>query len=98
MTWRILLIAIILQTDISARKLGVRLLRTAGGSRFNYEEITAQDKTSLDITWLKDKLLADLDKLPAPDVLAEMIADNLESALGNFGEIIVQLKKKDGSQ
>jgi len=39
-----------------------------------------------------------LDKLPAPDVLAEMIADNWESALGNFGEIIVQLKKKDGSQ
>jgi type I restriction enzyme M protein len=36
----------------------------------------------LDITWLKDKSLADLDNLPAPDVLAEEIAENLESGLG----------------
>ena len=30
-------------------------------------------------TWLKDKLLADLDSLPNPDVLAEEIAENLKS-------------------
>ena len=29
-----------------------------------------RDKTSLDIKWLKDKSLADLDNLPDPDVLA----------------------------
>jgi len=29
----------------------------------SYEEIMARDKTSLDITWLKDKSLADLDNL-----------------------------------
>jgi type I restriction enzyme M protein len=44
----------------------------------------------LDITWLKDKSLADLDNLPDPDVLAEEIAENLERALGSFREIIVQ--------
>jgi type I restriction enzyme M protein len=32
--------------------------------KFGYEEIIARDKTSLDITWLKDKSLADLDNLP----------------------------------
>jgi hypothetical protein len=32
-----------------------------------YEEIVARDKTSSDITWLKDKSLADLDNLPDPD-------------------------------
>ena len=60
--------------------------------KFSYEEIVARDKTSLDITWLKDKSLADLDNLPDPDVLAEEIAENLESALGSFREIITKLK------
>jgi type I restriction enzyme M protein len=47
----------------------------------------------LDISWLKDKSLADLDNLPDPDVLAEEIAENLESALVSFREIIEKLKK-----
>jgi type I restriction enzyme M protein len=55
--------------------------------------IIARDKTSLDITWLKDKSLADLDNLPDPDVLAEEIVENLESALDGFKAIIAQLKK-----
>ena len=46
---------------------------------FNYDEIIARDKTSLDITWLKDKSLADLDNLPDPDVLALEIVENLEA-------------------
>jgi type I restriction enzyme M protein len=61
--------------------------------KFSYEEIIARDKTSLDITWLKDKSLADLDNLPDPDVLAEEIVENLESALEGFKAIIAQLKK-----
>src|SRR6187455_127512 len=61
--------------------------------KFTYDDIIARDKTSLDITWLKDKSLADLDNLPDPDVLAEEIIENLESALGSFIEIIAQLKK-----
>ncbi len=61
--------------------------------KFGYDEIIARDKTSLDITWLKDKSLDDLDNLPDPDVLAEEIAENLESALGSFREIMAQLKK-----
>ncbi len=61
--------------------------------KFTYDEIVARDKTSLDITWLKDKSLADLDNLPDPDVLAEEIAENLESALGSFREVIKRLNK-----
>jgi type I restriction enzyme M protein len=60
--------------------------------KYTYEEIVARDKTSLDITWLKDKSLADLDNLPDPDVLAEEIAENLESALGSFQEVLRRLK------
>lgn len=61
--------------------------------KFRYEEIVARDKTSLDITWQKDKSLAYLDNLPDPDVVAEEIAENLERALGSFRKIIAQLKK-----
>jgi type I restriction enzyme M protein len=67
------------------------ILKEGGGS-LAYDEIVARDKTSLDITWLKDKSLADLDNLPDPDVLAEEIAENLESALGSFREVLRQLK------
>jgi type I restriction enzyme M protein len=61
--------------------------------KFTYDEVVARDKTSLDITWLKDKSLADLDNLPDPDVLAEEIAENLESALGSFQEVLRRLKE-----
>lgn len=53
--------------------------------KFSYEKIIARDKTSLDITWLKDKSLADLDNLPDPNELVEEIVENLESALMGSG-------------
>src|SRR5664280_2984270 len=62
--------------------------------KFTYNEITVRDKTSLDITWLKDKSLADLDNLPDPDVLAADIIENLEAGLESFREIMVKLASK----
>ena len=59
--------------------------------KFSYEQIIARDKTSLDIFWLKDKSLADLDNLPEPDVLALEIIDNLEAGLNSFREITAAL-------
>jgi len=60
--------------------------------KFTYEEVIARDKTSLDIFWLKDDSLADLDNLPDPDVLALDIIDNIEAALMNFKSIVEKLK------
>lgn len=60
--------------------------------KFKYDEIIARDKTSLDITWLKDKSLADLDNLPDPDVLANDIIENIEAGLDSFRAIINSLK------
>jgi len=60
--------------------------------RFTYAEIKERDKTSLDIFWIKDKSLADLDNLPDPDVLAGEIIDNLETAIESFREIIAELE------
>ena len=56
--------------------------------KFTYEEILARDKTNLDIFWLKDKSLTDLDNLPDPDVLANEIIENIESGLNSFREIM----------
>jgi type I restriction enzyme M protein len=60
--------------------------------KFDIADILARDKTSLDIFWIKDKSLADLDSLPSPDVLADDIIENLQSALESFQELKVQLK------
>lgn len=60
--------------------------------KFAYKEIVARDKTSLDITWLKDKSLADLDNLPEPDVIAEEIIENMEAGLANFRQVLASLK------
>jgi type I restriction enzyme M protein len=60
--------------------------------KFTYEEIIARDKTSLDISWIKDKSLADLDNLPDPDELAEEIIENIEAGLESFRAVLNSLK------
>ncbi len=62
--------------------------------KFSYEEIIARDKTSLDITWLKDKSLADLDNIPDPDVIADDIIENLKAGLASFREIMTRVGGK----
>jgi len=64
--------------------------------KYSYEEIMGRDKTSLDITWLKDKSLADLDNLPDPDELAVDIIENLEAGLDSFRLIVASLSDKQG--
>lgn len=59
--------------------------------KFSIDDILKRDKTSLDIFWIKDKSLADLDNLPDPDVLADDIIENLQSALESFHELKKQL-------
>ncbi len=59
---------------------------------YSYEEIKARNKTSLDIFWLKDKSLTDLDNLPEPDVLADEIIENLEAGLSSFREVLTRLR------
>lgn len=61
--------------------------------RFDVKDILERDKTSLDLFWIKDKSLADLDNLPDPDELAVDIIENLQSALESFQELQAQLKK-----
>lgn len=59
--------------------------------KFSFDQVIARDKTSLDIFWLKDKSLADLDNLPEPDELAGEIIENLEAGLNSFRAIMAAL-------
>lgn len=61
--------------------------------KFKVDDVFARDKTSLDIFWIKDKSLADLDNLPDPDVLASDIIDNLQSAIDSFNALMGTLNK-----
>jgi type I restriction enzyme M protein len=61
---------------------------------FTYSELMQRDKVSLDIFWLKDESLEDSANLPAPDLLASEIAENLESALEQFRGIFEALGEK----
>lgn len=59
---------------------------------YDYEELVARDKASLDIFWLKDDALADSDNLPPPEVIAQEIVDDLEAALEQFREVLADLR------
>lgn len=54
---------------------------------YSYDEVIARDKTNLDIFWLKDDSLEDTENLPAPDILASEIVEQLEAALTEFRSV-----------
>lgn len=58
---------------------------------FDYKDLVARDKASLDIFWLKDESLEESENLPAPDELAAEIVADMEAALEQFREIAVDL-------
>ncbi|RJQ87744.1 MAG: SAM-dependent DNA methyltransferase [Desulfobacteraceae bacterium] len=58
---------------------------------YDYEEILKRDKLSLDLFWIKDQSLTDTDSLPHPSILAQEIADDLETALEQFTKIAARL-------
>jgi type I restriction enzyme M protein len=54
---------------------------------YSYDEIIARDKTNLDIFWLKDDALEDTENLPAPEILAAEIVEQLQAALMEFRSV-----------
>lgn len=61
---------------------------------YSYDELIARDKASLDIFWLKDDSLDNLDDLPPPDVLQQEIIEHLEAALMSFRDVALGLAHK----
>lgn len=60
---------------------------------FGYDELIKRDKLSLDLFWIKDQSLTDTDSLPAPDILAIEIADELQTVVDLFSRIAAKLPK-----
>jgi hypothetical protein len=58
---------------------------------FSYDELIARDKASLDIFWLCDESLEDSENLPAPEVIAAEIVEDLQAALDQFAAIAASL-------
>jgi type I restriction enzyme M protein len=79
---------------VAAYKPEARQRRVEGErfKRFGYDKLLARDKVSLDITWLRDESLQDVDNLPPPEVIAQEIVDDLEAALAEFAQIAEGLR------
>lgn len=60
--------------------------------RYGRDELLARDKASLDLFWLKDKSLTDLDNMPEPEDLAEEIIENLEAGLESLRSVLLALR------
>jgi hypothetical protein len=58
---------------------------------FAYDDLIKRDKVNLDIFWLKAESLEDSANLPAPDIIAAEIVEDLEAALAQFNEIAADL-------
>ena len=76
-------------TSTTVKKLGQKDNEDGRWRSYLLEEILARDKASLDVLWLKDDSVIDLENIPEPDVIADEIVTNLEEALS--------LMKRDSS-
>ena len=59
--------------------------------RFGYEALLQRDKVSLDLIWLRDESLEDMENLPPPEVIAREMMEDLEAALAEFAAIAESL-------
>ncbi|AUX48534.1 DNA methyltransferase [Sorangium cellulosum] len=64
---------------------------------YEYAELTARDKCSLDVFWLKDESLEASENLPAPDVIAGEIVEDLRAALEQFEAVEADLRARSSS-
>jgi type I restriction enzyme M protein len=58
---------------------------------FSYDVLTARDKASLDIFWLRDESVEDMDNLPPPEVIAAEIMEDLQAAVTEFAAVAESL-------
>lgn len=54
---------------------------------FSVEEILERDKVNLDIFWLKDEILGEVESLPSPREIAIAIREDLECAIREFESV-----------
>jgi type I restriction enzyme M protein len=62
--------------------------------QFPVDDLLKRDKLNLDIFWLKDETLDDVDSLPPPDEIAAEIVENLQAALEQFQSVADELTSR----
>jgi len=89
-----------LQDFVDSYKAGRREEReeTDRFKPFTYDELMARDKANLDIFWLRDESLGDAENLPAPEVIAQEIVEELQAALNEFAAIAESLSVEEAEQ
>lgn len=65
---------------------------------YSYDDLLARDKVNLDITWLRDESLEDANNLPAPEVIAREIVEDLTAALAEFEAVVAALEASAGGE
>jgi len=55
--------------------------------KYTIDEILSRDRTNLDIFWLKNESLIDLENMADAETLIDSIIKNVETALNNFKTI-----------
>jgi len=65
---------------------------------FTHYELVARDKVNLDITWLRDESLEDVDNLPAPEIIAREIVEDLTAALAEFEAVALALEVQSNAR
>jgi type I restriction enzyme M protein len=63
--------------------------------KYDYDELIERDNISLDIFWLEDDSLQDIEELPEPEMLANDITENLQAALDQFQQVQDELESSD---
>lgn len=61
--------------------------------KYSYKDLVARDKCSLDVFWLKDDSLTDLDNLPEPQEIAKEIVAGLKLATEKFEKVLKELSR-----
>ena len=82
----------------ATRKLGPEQIIPAAYSWNLLLDATGVDLANLEITWLKDESLDDLDNLPSPDVIAREIVEDLTAALAEFEAVAAAVEAQLGDR
>ncbi|WP_199245750.1 hypothetical protein [Leifsonia sp. AG29] len=61
---------------------------------YTFDELVAREKVNLDVTWLRDESLESIDSLPAPNIIAREIVEDLTAAVAEFEAVAIALENR----
>jgi len=71
-------------------------VKTERFNSFTYDGLVARTRPNLDITWLRDASLEDMDTLAAPEIIAREIVGGRTAAPAEFEAVSAALEAASG--